>query len=305
MRYLKKIGDILLIPLRFKRQLSILKSKGYKAIFESEGDIEINLPKASLKNIFTKSGRNKVFKAFMFTERPKVEPLLRKVVNELFQIGYLNYDKSIIDIGCWIGDNSLVWAKMLKKGRVFAIEGISESLKFASETAMLNNINNVNFTYAICADVSDLSVISSGSQSGTYFKQTDLESRLRTTTIDKVIPIDYYGDIDLFHIDVEGFEEKVILGAKNVIESSRPVIIFEQHISSQNVGIIISFLEKIDYKIFMINEVLPGNEWDCRNFIAFDSRKPLPQVTNLENSKGIENNVFFATLGSSIIEVDL
>ena len=98
MRYLKKIGDILLIPLRFKRQLSILKSKGYKAIFESEGDIEINLPKASLKNIFTKSGRNKVFKAFMFTERPKVEPLLRKVVNELFQIGYLNYDKSIIDI---------------------------------------------------------------------------------------------------------------------------------------------------------------------------------------------------------------
>ena len=43
MRYLKKIGDILLIPLRFKRQLSILKSKGYKAIFESEGDIEIKM----------------------------------------------------------------------------------------------------------------------------------------------------------------------------------------------------------------------------------------------------------------------
>ena len=305
MKFLKKIIAILSIPLRFSQHMHILKEKGFKAIFESEGNVEINLPKSGFQNILTKSGRNTVFKAFMFTQRHKSEPLLRKIVNELFQIGYLNYDKSIIDIGCWIGDNTLVWAKMLKKGRIFAIEGISESLKFATETAMLNNINNVNFIRAICADTSDLSVISSGSQSGTYFQQTDLNSRLRTTTIDEVVPGDSHGKIDLFHIDVEGFEEKVILGAKKVIERSRPVIIFEQHISSQNARTIISYLEKINYKVFMINEVLSGNQLDCRNFIAFDSLKPLPQLTNLDNLKGIENNIFFATIGSSIIEVDL
>ena len=303
MKYLQKIANILSIPVRLVRQINSLKKQGYMAIFLLEGDIEIKLPKVALQNILTKSGRSKIFKASMFTDRPLQKALLRKIVYELFQSRYLNYDKSIIDIGCWIGDNSLVWAKMLKEGRVYAIDGVSESLNFASDIALINKIDNVHFNNAICADQSNLSLVSSGSQSGTYFNQTSSESRLKSTTIDEVIPLDCHGDIGLFHIDVEGFEEKVILGSKQVIKSSRPVIIFEQHISSENAGAIVNFLKNIDYTVFMINEVLPGNQPDCRNFIAFDSRKPLPEVTNLDNSKGMENNIWFAILGPSMVRV--
>ena len=58
--------------------MHILKVNGYRAIFESEGNVQINLPKSGFQNLLTKTGRNKVFKAFMFSQRHKSEPLLRK-----------------------------------------------------------------------------------------------------------------------------------------------------------------------------------------------------------------------------------
>ena len=194
---------------------------------------------------------------------------------------------------------------MLKKGKVYAIEGVHESLYFASDLAQINKIDNISFIEAICADTPNLSLVSSGSQGGTSFRQNLTGSGQKSTTIDEVIPLDCHDTIDLFHIDVEGFEEKVLLGSKHLIDSSRPVIIFEQHISSENVSTIVKFLENLEYAVFMINEVLPGNRLDSRNFIAFDSKKPLPELTNLDNSKGMQNSIWFATLGPSLVRFQL
>ena len=78
------------------------------------------------------------------------------------------------------------------------------------------------------------------------------------------------------------------------------MIIFEQHISSENITHIMKLLEDMEYTVFMINEIIAGNRLDCRNFIAFDSKRPLPKLTDLENFKGMENNIWFATLGPAI-----
>jgi FkbM family methyltransferase len=301
MRYLKKVITIpLLLKILFRRILHV-KKLGYTASFELEGGVEIKLPKISAYDGLSKSGRGKIFKVNLFADMPLHEALLRKVVYELFQIGYINCNNSIIDIGCYIGDNSLVWSKLLKKGNVYAIEGVHDSLHFASNLARINNIDNITFINAICADIPNVPLVSSGSHGGTSFNQSSSGIGQKSTTIDEVIPLDCHGAIDLFHIDVEGFEEKVLLGSKRVIQSSRPVIIFEQHISSENVTPIIKFLEDLEYTVFMINEVLPGNRLDCRNFIAFDSKRPLPKLPNLENPKGMQNNIWFATLGPSIV----
>ena len=151
MKYLKKIVKIITIPIKLFQHISLLKTQEYKATFELEGNIKLNLPKSGYLSILTKSGRNQIFKAFMFTDRPQTEPLLRKIVYGLFLSRYLNYEKSIIDIGCWIGDNSLVWVKILKNGSVYAIEGFMNLLGLL-QMASINEINNVHFTNAICAD---------------------------------------------------------------------------------------------------------------------------------------------------------
>lgn len=303
MSYLKKVLEIpLLLKTLFFRIMRV-KKLGYVAIYELEGDIEIKLPKISLYDGLSKSGRNKIFNVNLFADAPRHEALLRKIIYQLFELEYLNRNNSIIDIGCYIGDNSLVWSKLLKKGTVFAIEGFSDSLNFASDISRINNIDNITFIDAICADIANLPLVPSGSHAGTSFNQSSSGIGKRSTTIDEVIPIDCHDTIDLFHIDVEGFEEKVLLGGRRVIHSSRPVIVFEQHISSENIAPIIKLLEDLEYTVFMINEVLPGNRLDSRNFIAFDSKRPLPKLTNLENFKGMENNIWFATLGPSLVRL--
>jgi hypothetical protein len=103
--------------------------------------------------------------------------------------------------------------------------------------------------------------------------------------------------------DVEGFEEKVILGARSIITKSKPVLIFEQHISNENPSKIIAFLQGHHYEVFMINEVLPKCEYDCRNFIAFSKNKPLPLFPKPLLYKGRSEGIWYASVGEWLIKV--
>ena len=64
-------------------------------------------------------------------------------------------------------------------------------------------------------------------------------------------------------------EFKVILGSDVIINKFRPIITFEQHLEFDNYQELSKYMINKDYKVFMINEILPGCRLDCRNFIAF------------------------------------
>ena len=69
----------------------------------------------------------------------------------------------------------------------------------------------------------------------------------------------------------------MIKGASKIIERDKPKILaFEQHISQEDPNLIFKYIKNFGYRIFMINEVIPGNDLDCRNFLAFHSSKELP-----------------------------
>ena len=65
-------------------------------------------------------------------------------------------------------------------------------------------------------------------------------------------------------------EFKVIKGSIDIIHKYKPIIIFEQHIDTDNYMELSSFLLNKGYQIFMINEILEGCNPDCRNFIAYN-----------------------------------
>jgi hypothetical protein len=147
--------------------------------------------------------------------------------------------------------------------------------------------------------------IAEGSCAHASFKNADnaQHGQYLSTTLDEIIPDGSHGDISMIHIDVEGFEQKVILGASDIIRKSKPVIIFEQHISNEDPSFIFNFLKGQGYGVYMINEVLPGNELDCRNFIAFSSSKPLPPLPLLTQHKGGEEGIWYAVPGGALINV--
>ena len=82
-----------------------------------------------------------------------------------------------------------------------------------------------------------------------------------------------------------------------------PVISFEQHISRENVNEITSFLREFDYRVFMVNEVLPGNTLDCRNFLALPSKRGLPKLPNFDQEKSRGMKIFSAVIGDALIEI--
>ena len=295
--------DIIKKPIKGLIAYYTLKNNNYIVNFIHENNIKISLPEIPLTSVIT--NKNDILKkTYNFFLRPKAEPLFRKVIFDLYNQKYIDSRKSIIDIGCWIGDNCIVWAKYLKDDAVvFAIDPSTKNISFAKNIATKNNVTNIKWVNAVCADKPGIPLSFNGSLDHARFKITEKTSNsLISQTLDQ-ISLDKINSIGLMHLDVEGFELKVLNGATKIIEKSKPTIVFEQLISKENTTVIFDFLRQYQYDIYMINEVLPGCELDCRNFIAFDSNKQLPKIENIKQNKERKDGIFYASIGSELIKV--
>ena len=106
-------------------------------------------------------------------------------------------------------------------------------------------------------------------------------------------------------MDVEGLEFSVLKGASKIIKNDLPIISFEQHISQEDIFKVTNFLREFGYRVFMVNEVLPGCSLDCRNFLAFHSSKKVPNVIEFEQKNASGMGIYSAIVGESLIELDL
>ena len=71
-------------------------------------------------------------------------------------------------------------------------------------------------------------------------------------TVDKIDNYDF-DDVDLIKIDVEGHEEYVIEGARNVIQSNKPILIVEieqRHL--KQIEEVFQSILKLNYKGFFL-----------------------------------------------------
>ena len=305
MEFFKKIKRFIERPIIRIIKYRKLKKQDYIINFLYEGNIKIKTPKLSILEAFLGYG---IFarRSFYLLSRPYSEILLRNIVYNLFKDKYLNSNYSIIDIGSWIGDNALIWAKNLSKNAiVFAIEPSENNIHYASTLADLNNIKNIEWFREVCSEnVGDKLIfdeISTNHSDNVKFKVGDTKDFMSSSTIDNLV-YQKNTKIGLIHIDVEGFELKVIKGASKIIERDKPTLIFEQHISQEDPDLIFKYLKNFGYRIFMINEVIPGNDLDCRNFFAFHSSKELPSFEKFTEDDLKSLSVSRSTIGPGLIE---
>lgn len=298
--------------LSISEAINLLEQHDFKVKFE--GGIILKMPHISISDIendnITKKKQDKLGllrKEIAYLQRPEKEKLLRLIIFELFHSGYLDKNKSIIDIGCWIADNAIPWSLLINKNSVVhAIDPSEENLNFGKNIANLNNCKNINWVKAVCSEEVGEHLSFKGNIEHANFKNANnkQETTHISNNLDNIINCSQYKSISLIHADVEGFEEKTLRGAKNIIEKEKPVILFEQHISSDKTKDLIEYLKDFDYDTFMINEILPGCQPDCRNFISFDNKKGVPKLPKIINSQGRQMNIFFACLGEALIPVN-
>ena len=281
------------LTLKTIRDYAKIIKNAYTAHFSEEIDSPIMIPSSHIKYA-------KQYSTLLYRANHEVQ--LRRVAKFILQSYQTSERSSVIDIGAWIGDNSLIWAKLVEpfSGRVLAIDPSSQNIEAINQLSAFNSITNLRTQRAICSSipgdhytycgysVDDNKVLKPLFERsyGTIPVKSMMSSL--STTIDALYLDHLANKVLLFHVDVEGMENEIFQGSKSMIEASKPYIIFESHISSdQHLTMVIDTLRSCGYDtFFMINEVLHGARLDCRNFLAVHSsdinKNSLKQL-NFEN----------------------
>jgi FkbM family methyltransferase len=180
--------------------------------------------------------------------------------------------KNIIDLGSWMGDNSIPWAKNTT-GTVYAIDPSKNNCEFIRQVCEMNSITNVTILERAISDREEVLATNDLIDHCSFHEGSNGKISLTATSLDTLHSQGILVDIDYVHLDVEGMEFKVLKGMSGIISAYNPIIAFEQHVDTDVISNSINFLKDRNYTVFMINEVLPGCRFDCRNFIAFPDTK--------------------------------
>jgi len=201
--------------------------------------------------------------------RDNHEVLFRRINTFLIKSKLIK--NNIIDLGAWIGDNSIPWAKNID-GIVYAIDPSPDNCRFINETCKLNDITNVKtIQYAISNINELLSTNDNINHCSFVYGNPGLNGNFKTNAVslDYLYETKEIENIGYIHLDVEGMEFKILEGSSTLIEKYRPIISFEQHLEIDDYHSILSYLKNKNYTVYLIDEVLPGCRADCRNSFAF------------------------------------
>lgn len=166
----------------------------------------------------------------------------------------------IIEVGANIGSHTLLMAKYAgQSGRVYAFEPTDYAAsKLQANLALNNDINNVVLRREMVTnsggDLPNLLIQSTWALGGNYVEPCKLESP-KSISLDRFVSEEGIDHIDLIKIDVDGYDYKVLDGAKNIIDRFRPIIfceLYEKALREQGDSVekIFSLLNALGYEAY-------------------------------------------------------
>ena len=240
-------------------------------IFTNDGEITISL----IEHPFSQT----------FASRNNHEILFRRMHTYLMDAGIIK--NNIIDLGAWIGDNTIPWAKVVSLSAkvvslsakvVYAIDPSRENCDFIQQMCDHNQLTNVKIFQTAVSDKMETLSTNDDMYHCTFVQGSEGRNKVNAITLDHLFNTGEIENIGYIHLDVEGMEYKVILGAEQIIDTCRPIITFEQHLEIDNYNLILEHLTNKNYVVYLIDEVLPGCRPDCRNSIAFSKETFEPNI---------------------------
>ena len=217
----------------------------------------------------------------------KISPKLLFKIKILLKVGYekeielisnlCKKDMISIDIGSNWGRYTFEMSKYSKK--VYAFEPNPKLCRF------LNNVfdSNVKIEEIALSDKeskTNLRYVDTNLGISTIEEDNQLNGENKISSIEvETKKLDQYAfePISLIKIDVEGHEQAILNGAKNILEKFKPAIIIEieERHKPNSISNITKFLEKIDYHGFFIlnNNLQKINKFEIKKHQNFSERK--------------------------------
>ena len=225
----------------------------------------------------------------IISERFEKEKHYRKLINYLITTNVIDKDKNFIDLGAWIGDNTIPWAKKIN-GIVYAIDPSKENVDYINKNKSLNNLNNVIIIHSAISDKDEFIYTSDNINHASFTNENkDNTTSTQATSLDNLYNNKNIDNIGFMHLDVEGMEYKVLQGSKLIINTFKPILTYEVHLSHEGeLEIIRNFLNDMGYTSYMIGEVCGGDN-TCRNIVAFPNTVKIDINTINKNiGEGVE-----------------
>lgn len=157
------------------------------------------------------------------TFEKKLIEFVNELIDRVSEDKGRDYFRTAVDIGANIGNHSIQYAKNFQKVYAFEPNPITFKL-LALNTSKLKNIKI--FECAISTgDYMSYMQMPQDNLGGAWIDAEDGEFKI------KCVPLDLFqkdfGCIDFMKIDTEGHEREVLIGARETILHSRPIIMFE------------------------------------------------------------------------------
>ena len=148
------------------------------------------------------------------------------LVQTLASIG----DSAIIDAGGYVGDSAWLLSS-LTSGQVYVFEPLLENLRRIHQTIAYNALENVKPVHAgLGASQGTMQIRVAGSTGCATLSNKLVEEHVKTEDV-KIIALDDFvveqsiGRIGLIKTDIEGAEQMLLAGAKQVIKRDRPILL--------------------------------------------------------------------------------
>lgn len=167
----------------------------------------------------------------------------------------------VLDIGAHTGIYSLIANCSINRGAVFSFEPYYMNFARLNLNLRANSISTQNaFMLAVGSKNEKLpfsvdpntDYLTSGGKLGKFTKKKIMP--VQTIKIDDFLDNEAQTHVKVIKIDVEGHEFQCLKGMEMTLSKSKPIVFFEC-ISKTNMKLIEKFLKKMNYKLFLIDDL--------------------------------------------------
>lgn len=177
-----------------------------------------------------------------------------------FVRGLLRPGEHVVDIGANYGCYTLAMSKSVGPGgKVWAYEPASLTAHFLNKSIAENEASNVEvFREAVSDQVGSIEFhVSMAPELSGLGQREDsfLKEEVKVTTLDSCAEQFGWDEIAFIKIDAEGHESQVLSGARSLLETTSPLVMYEvSHMERMNRGLIAEFAE-LGYQSYRL---IPG-----------------------------------------------
>lgn len=198
---------------------------------------------------------------FFFRDRGPAEP--HEAFATCLFLELVERRSVVLDLGAFIGWYAILAAKRAKYGRVLAVEPDPESFVELTKNAVLNRARNLTCA-SICVGATSGLVRGGHAGRGLQLAQTfrsqgarlAADDRIVTSTVRVADLCSFVGltNLSIVKMDIEGAEFEVLLTMRELLESGRPTLLLETHVSSFADGHssqVEDMLRELGYELFL------------------------------------------------------